>query len=765
MGGSAFTLLACCLVSVINATPEVPAGLPRPLEVAADRTTIYPRESLFILSGNVCLIYGDISLSADRVVLDRARGRATAVGNVILWDRGEQIFGDEAIYDFQRREGVILNAEYDGLALFVKADRIALRQTDQGREYLVEDGRVTTCELPIPHYHLAPRLIRIIPEKKVVVYDTAAYIDKVPVAYLPYYRRSLRDRPYGYVFTPGYSSGKGAMFLNKFTYHRDEWIRPRLYLDGYTEQGVGVGAANRFGKGEGTEFDGRIYGYYIDSKSGNPYLEDDDNIGKDIDEERWRAAGHFYREVAEDLVFSSRFQELSDEDFNRDFDDIGRHHNFSSQDLESDRNSFANLARRWDDYNLRVLYKERLHDFHLTELPDDERKPQLVFDAKENRILDSPIFWDALLQYDRDLRLERQRNLEERPALGIDDRDDFLSASGTDRLHGEAVFSAPFSAGSPLRVIPRAGVLANSYQDTRRSLRYTDHFGDDDSFVDQEFDSVDQAAVQAGVEVNSRLVFDLGGPVGSFQEMRLVTEPNLSFDAYGAREDLTAEDPATIESGGPLAGRLPALLDVPAGYPEFDERDFPLRDAEILAFRLDTHLQGKRREGGKVNVLSQSFTVAYDFDANEYADLQSEIFLQPAPGLRLSNFLSYELNEGFGRNASVGADIGPIRRVSLSAFYSSYRETVESDRQETLIAGVDFPVGDKYAVGLSSRFDLDDGDVLRTGIDLSRDLHDAVARLAVRYTDGKKGEDDEVDVHLYFELGLSRPAEFLGDAY
>ena len=136
---------------------------------------------------------------------------------------------------------------------------------------------------------------------------TTGYIDKIPVVYLPYFRRSLREKPYGYVFVPGYSSKKGVMFLNKFTYHRNEWVRPRLYVDGFTDLGVGVGASNRFGGGDASEFYGRVYGYYIDSKSGNDYLDPDENIGKDIDEERWRVAGHFYRELWPDLVVSSRF--------------------------------------------------------------------------------------------------------------------------------------------------------------------------------------------------------------------------------------------------------------------------------------------------------------------------------------------------------------------------------------------------------------------------------------------------------------------------
>jgi lipopolysaccharide assembly outer membrane protein LptD (OstA) len=759
-------ILACSVASVVNATPDVSDLGSMPLEVNADRMQFFPGENLVVLTGNVSVIFGGVSLCADRVVLDRNSQQATARGNVMVWDQGEQIFGEEAIYNFRARKGVILDAEYDGFTVFAKAKKITLQQTEKGREYLLHESQLTTCDLPVPHYHLSPETIRIIPEQRVEAYETAAYVRGVPVAYLPYVRRSLRDEPYGYVFTPGYSSKKGAMFLNEFGYHHNEWVFPELYLDGFTRQGIGVGASNRFGRGEGSDFYGRGYGYFIDSESDNPYLDPEDNIGKDVDEQRWRAAGHFYRELWSDLVFSSRFQKLSDEDFNRDFDDVGRHHGFSGHDLESDRNSFVNLAQRWDDFNLRVLYKERLHDFYLTELPDDERKPQVVLDAKENRILESPFFWDALFQYDHDLTVERQQSLGELPALGIEEQDDFQTVSETDRLHGEAVFSVPFSISEIVRVIPRAGAHANIYEDTRRTLRYLDHFGNDDSYRIEEFDSLEQTAFQAGIEFNSRGILNFERPLGKYDETRLVVEPNVAFDVFRAREDLAEQTPETlVESSTRLARRLPELLSIPEGFPAFDDRDIPLRDAEILAFRLDTKLQGRGTRVPKSDLLAHSISVAYDFESKAYEDLQSELFVRPAASLVLSNFVAYDLNYHFARQVSVGASVRPAKGLNVHSHYSGHQETETSQRQESMVGGVDFRLGDKYALGFSSRVDLDEGDITRVGMTIGRDLHDAVATVLVVYKDGKNEEEDEIDLRFHFDFAFSRPGRLLGEEF
>jgi lipopolysaccharide assembly outer membrane protein LptD (OstA) len=382
----------------------------------------------------------------------------------------------------------------------------------------------------------------------------------------------------------------------------------------------------------------------------------------------------------------------------------------------------------------------------------------------ENRILESPLFWDALVQYDQNYAIERQQSFPDDPVLGIDERDDFLTRRETDRLHGEALLSLPLSA-SFLRVIPRAGVRANSYEDTFRSVEYTDNIGTDDSLYREEFDAVDQVAGQVGVELNTRAVAESAGPVGRFDKMRLVVEPNATFDIYDANEDLTEEDPVDTELQGPLAGNLPGIVSLPDGHPAFDANDIPLRDSRVLGARLDTKIQGRTEDSGTLDLLTHSISMAYDFENEEYSDLHSEVFVRPIDALRISNFVAYDLNDSFTREASVGGDLRALSRLVFSAYYSNYRETEDSVRQEFLSGGFEYKLGDKYTLGLSSRYDLDEGEVIRTTARIGRDLHDAVANVLLRYKNATDDRDSEFEVRLVINIPFAAPGSLVGDVF
>jgi hypothetical protein len=234
--------------------------------------------------------------------------------------------------------------------------------------------------------------------------------------------------------------------------------------------------------------------------------------------------------------------------------------------------------------------------------------------------------------------------------------------------------------------------------------------------------------------------------------VRIVTVPTLSFDVYEAAEDLTKAD----------MGTDPALQSVypgsyPAGYPTFDDLDFPRRDAEVLAFRLDTKVQGRTADGEKRNLLVHSLSLAHDFEPEDdgWSHLESELFLGVWSGVFLTNYLDADPNEGFLRNASVGLTFEPYKIIRWRVYYAESKETKDADPEDFLGGGIDYKLGEKYRLDLSTKWDVADSRNINTRLAINRDLHDAVGRLSFGYKDHQDGAD-EFDVSFKLDFKLPR---------
>lgn len=714
------------------------AALDPVLEYDADRWQVQVEEETIYLAGDVNIMYQNASLSADEAILDASARIAEATGNVILWIDGQRIFGHYAFFNFETQEGFLEGAELDGEGYFAKGARVQLvtRPAEDGREakkYIeVYGGSATTCDLIVPHYHGQAGKIRFIPEERVTATNMVLKFGNMPVAYVPYFRRSLRERWHAYILSGGYSSRKGAIVYNKYHLHFNRQFLETAYADWMSSLGYGAGWKHRF---ENPQFmwpgRGQLFGYYFEQTDDD---DEEDRRGLGGKGGRWHLQGELEQQITPDLRLTGRFLNVSDEDYTDDFEEELVDRGVDREDLFNGRNPFVNLAWTQPDFNLRALYKERMDDFVDFRLADEERKPQLRWDVRRLSLLDSPLYVNYHLDYSR-LREERLSGVEGDSTEIIEE---------TDRLDTDVEFSAPFSLTDWLRVNPFVGYEFTHYQDPRHEVDI-----DTPTFMlDQEavYDDVSRHIFRYGVDLNTRRVLNLGAIGDRFTDSRLLFEPTLSLiDFYptdGIREVDVETDPASFTAPDFIA---------------IDEVDTITDYARVVRLRLDTRWQGKTQPGS-FTLIRHSLQVGRDIRNDVYEDIASELYVNPLPRWSLHNFTRYDLEDDLLRSSITGTSYQVFDRLAVRGGYAHY-EALGAEDDDNIYWGLTYRISPKWLAEYQHDYDVEDDAHRSIRVSLTRDMHDWALVIGIRHRNRVDHPDDtEVRFSVNFKPFPTREA-------
>ncbi len=186
----------------------------------------------FKLRGHVEIRYETFTLYADEVTYNSDSGEAAADGHVVL-DGGpddEHIEASDGVYNLRGESGTFHNV-IGTLGLRIKGSGTILTSSSPfaiaGKtvqktgpdHYLVEDGSVTTCELPRPKWTFNAHKATVDVSGNAVVYRSSFRIRGVPVFYFPYaaFPAQRFGRKSGFLIPSfGRSSTKGTIFGDSF---------------------------------------------------------------------------------------------------------------------------------------------------------------------------------------------------------------------------------------------------------------------------------------------------------------------------------------------------------------------------------------------------------------------------------------------------------------------------------------------------------------------------------------------------------------------
>jgi LPS-assembly protein len=219
--------------------PQSAAPPPAPAKPAPARTTALPRNEIELralsqetdgpwrrLRGMARIETSEVLFQADQIDYNEETRYAEARGNVYFqrFAGGEEIRADRVEYD-----GAGDTARYYNVRGSVPA-RIDPRPgvlasgnpfSFQGRwverlknRYILHDGLITNCKLPLPTWTLTGPRFEIVPHDHAIARNAVFRIRKIPLFYAPFFYKSLADEPRKSGFlTPniGNSSRRGKM--------------------------------------------------------------------------------------------------------------------------------------------------------------------------------------------------------------------------------------------------------------------------------------------------------------------------------------------------------------------------------------------------------------------------------------------------------------------------------------------------------------------------------------------------------------------------
>ncbi len=178
------------------------------------------RNQRVYIYGDGDLMYGDMHLNAAYIVIDfntnelHATGLPDTAGVVRgkpVFTEGMQSFQSEELrYNFESRRGRtigVITEEADG---FVHGNVVKLQPN---KEVHVADGKYTTCSDPDPHFHIAFRRAKIIPDDKIVSSVAYLVIQGVPTPlFIPFgFFPNKRGQVSG-ILVPSYGESRNRGF-------------------------------------------------------------------------------------------------------------------------------------------------------------------------------------------------------------------------------------------------------------------------------------------------------------------------------------------------------------------------------------------------------------------------------------------------------------------------------------------------------------------------------------------------------------------------
>ncbi|MGH7561148.1 MAG: putative LPS assembly protein LptD [Gemmatimonadales bacterium] len=191
----------------------------------SDSATLLVEEKVVDLQGNAMTDRSGSIIEASAIKYREGDCLVEAIGEPKLFQADQVVVGLGARYDTCADRGVVLGAlttfPEAGANWFVRGNLAV----DSSRSRLYGgSGEITSCDLPVPHYHFATKQLKWVSKSVMVARPAVLYIRDVPVAWLPFLFQDTK---------PGRRSG---ILIPQFGFN--DVVRPSR---GYNRQVTNIG--------------------------------------------------------------------------------------------------------------------------------------------------------------------------------------------------------------------------------------------------------------------------------------------------------------------------------------------------------------------------------------------------------------------------------------------------------------------------------------------------------------------------------------------
>lgn len=384
------SLLGACLLAAVTSAPGQDAAPPDPgagLQTLAGSASgqgapaisaqeiVEVAKGVYRLTGYADIEAGGIRLQADEVLYDSNAGTAEAEGNVVLVQGDGSLSAQRIIMNLETGEATLWDVTgYTPPYYQFHAGR--MERIDE-QLFWIYDAVFTTCTQPVPYWSFKVKKARVRLEHYARLRGASFRNNDVPWLYIPWMLWPVKQERASGMLMPqvGSSAQRGFYVGNAYYWAMRRNMDSTYYLDYYSKAKFAGGLEYRYVPNE--RGSGRFIGYILP---------------KDVDpaeSERW-----FYHYDA-DQAFGGGWRLLadingvSDADFYRDFE-----RDFNVATLPNEF-STVYLTRTWSYYTLH-LRTERNVQFYSSGNVLQQRLPEAEVRARSQKLGRTPLYLSFL---------------------------------------------------------------------------------------------------------------------------------------------------------------------------------------------------------------------------------------------------------------------------------------------------------------------------------------------------------------------------------
>jgi LPS-assembly protein len=688
-----------------------------PIEVDADSLDYDKANGRITANGNVVVICGVDELHADRVLVNMNTGETYALGHVVLKRGGKTTEGTKLQYNFRTRVCSLDDPDVDAAPFRVKAAKVTQLARN---EYVLESAKITTCKYKHPHshFHIRAKQVTVVPGEYMKSKGAVWYFGRVPCLYIPFWRRNL-DPDSGFRFYPGYRSKWGGYLLSSYYHRWTPTLRGEHHLDYRGERGVAFGEDLKWNTENAS---GKMNLYFLDDQM--PIEPDEDPDASDVESQRYRIHLEHAHNYGDRTLLLSQLNYLSDADVLEDF--------FDRQYRESRQpENYLSLSHRQDAYTLTAHANMRLNDFY----SNVNRLPELSLDVMRLQIGRSSFYYEGQTTA---AQLEK--------VWSDNSEDEDYSAMRLDTSH---VLYQPRRYFGWLNLVPRAGYRGTYYSATldRETSGVVSTTASTNEVVAGGITNM-VASTVTSTNMETR-VFESGAKLRNTFEVGA----EVSFKAFKTMDQRGSGLRHVVEPYANYSFLLePNILPEDLYY--FDSVD-TLEELHQTLVGVRNKIQTKRK-GRPFDLVDVDVFTRLKFNTEGEEEILENLFLDAE--FRPTDWLSLDLDAQYDVTESVLEQFNTRFDLEREGFWIARVEHRYRYEDSNLLSGLlTFYPNEKWALNVFGRYEFEESRVEEQGGYIERKLDCMAFRLGgsilpgFTRTDGSV-QDDEYRVMLEFWL-------------
>ncbi len=652
-----------------------------------------PATGIASAPGGVIVTYGEVTLMANTATANFNSGIVEADGDVTILSKDLIWKGEHTVYNFKTGESQAQSFKTSNTPYFIKGAGFGGDQSNH--VYTSVNNIITTDDYSDPAYKIRAKELILVPGDYFEARHAVLFLGDVPVFYLPYYRRNLKN-PNNFEFEPGYRSTFGAYLFTTYHWYAGEELDGALHFDLRAKRGIGFGPDFHYDAGKWGEGD---FEHYFAHDSEPPLR----STGSPVSDDRQRL--HFSHVINPETNFMAKavVNYQSDEFFLRDYFESDYRNNVQPQ-------TFVEVNRFWNNWMLDVLVHPRINDFWETV----ERLPDVKLNGFRQQLGETPLFYESESSVGY-----YQRRFASTNAFQPD-----FSAFRGDTYHQVLL---PKTFFGWLNVTPRVG------------SRFT-YYGEADG-PGEMTDEQSRVVLNTGAEFSfkaSRVLSEAENKFLDINGLRHIMEPSMNY-VYVPEPNVRPRQLPQFDY------ELPSFRLLPIDYPDYNAID-SVDSQNVVRFGLRNKLQTKREKRVE-NLINWDLYTDWRINPRRhqstFSDLYSDLDFRPRSWMVLNSETRYDVLDGDIREANHRVTLVPNNVWSFAVGHRFLDDPAFGRRGHNLIYdSFYYRFNENWSWHMAHWFEARDGHMEEQSYSIYRDLRSWTAALTLRMRDVRSGPDD-----------------------